>query len=103
MLGMSTKLCPDKDGYVISHKDTGERARIHMDWLVAMAWLGPFPEGIPECELLVLHIDGDVNNRHMKNLRYGTKQDIKEKWPRAKYGNIGPRDGEGLDISEVDE
>lgn len=63
---------PNTDGYpsVRVYDREGRRKRITVHRLVALAWVGPQPEGRQ-----IRHLDGDKTNNHATNLRWGTAKD----------------------------
>jgi hypothetical protein len=70
--GRVMKQSPDSEGYpsVGLYGVTGERRTTKVATIVALAFLGPRPEG-----LVVRHLDGDKRNSRSDNLAYGSVSD----------------------------
>ena len=67
------KLMGKKYAHVNLFKEVGKPIRYQIQWLVAMAFIGPRPEG-----MLVLHKDDDGRNNRIENLYYGTSKNNAE-------------------------
>ena len=66
--GKALRTPPNEDGYPrvnLSTQGKSRARRVHA--LVAEAFIGPRPDGMDVC-----HGDGDPENNHVDNLRYGT-------------------------------
>lgn len=68
---MKPILARSSKGNDLRHKyglsKNGKRRQVHAAWLVALAFIGPRPEGHYVC-----HNDGDCLNDRLSNLRYDT-------------------------------
>lgn len=69
------KDCAGNQGYRVVNlvESFRKQKTVYIHRLVALAFLGPRPEG-----LVVRHRDGDQNNNRLSNLIYGTQQENKE-------------------------
>ena len=64
------KLSTHKSGYPFTMgRVGGKQVPLYSHRLVALAWIGPQPEGMEVC-----HDDGDPTNNHVSNLRWDTHQ-----------------------------
>lgn len=81
------------------HKD-GKRASTPVHQLVAMAYLGPYPEGQE-----VRHLDGNPGNPNLSNLRYGTPSENYEDARKHGTYSHGERHGKSTvtadDVREI--
>jgi hypothetical protein len=72
MPGLDLKPTPTAGGHlnITVYRDDGQQWRAGVHQLVALAFIGPPPEG-----MIVLHDDGDGHNNRPGNLKYGTHLD----------------------------
>lgn len=79
---------PDKDGYQIVQFTSGGKKKGHrVHILIAETFLGPRPD---RCE--TRHLDGDVSNNKVGNLKWGTQKqnaDDRERHNRTARGENG--------------
>lgn len=79
---------PNEDGYAsVRVYVNGVRKRIAVHVLVARKFLPPRPS--PKHE--IRHLDGNRNNPHMDNLRWGTRQDNADDRERHGHTSRGPK------------
>src|SRR5678815_915588 len=93
----------DRDGYLIvrmnSPSGRREKRRVHV--VVALAFLGPRPRGLPH----VRHLDGDSRNCSAANLAYGTALENARDRDRHMRTCTGERNASSkltaLDVAEI--
>ena len=60
----------------------GKQVALYSHRLVALAWIGPQPEGMEVC-----HNDGDSSNSHVDNLRWDTHRE--NMLDGVRHGTVG--------------
>lgn len=82
MRGKAISLAENGTGHKFFNVTTreGGRKKVYVHRAVAMAFLGPVPEGEE-----VRHKDGNPRNNNIKNIEYGSRSD--NMFDRVKHGN----------------